>query len=435
MDTPPKDPRVVIVGGGIGGLALAQGLRQAGFGDVTVYERDASPRGRMQGYRLRISPEGEQAVKACLPARARELLAATSNQRGSEGLVAYDERLNEMWSPDFTDPRADDPDKVDAVDRVTLRRVLLAGLGGAVRWGERFTHLERSGPEGRVVAHFAGGHADTADVLIAADGANSRVRGQLRPDDRHQDLGVRAILSRTPRAKADAAGLPEVLRDRFVNVTGSNGLRLALMPMVFRNPPREAAERIWPGLGFDPTEDYYMSVFSVHQDHLGLGDEAFFAMDGTALRDLVLERTADWHPDLRGVFAHAQPEETHPLALRATIPVEAWSAGNVIPLGDAAHTMPPTGGVGANTALRDAAGLTRALASAFHGGRDLAEAVAEYERDMVRYATEAIDTSLRIAKWSMKKIDVDGPPGPPAPSERSPERPRGGAATRQGAAQ
>lgn len=402
-----RPPRVIVIGGGIGGLALAQGLRRTGIAEVVVYERDSSPRGRMQGYRLRISPEGEQALRECLPSRVQEVLTTTSNLRGQEGLVAYDERLNPMWAPEFTDPRGDDPNKVDAVDRVTLRGVLLAGIDDVVRWGKRFTHCERT--DGRVVAHFADGSLDTGDVLVAADGANSQVRAQLRPHDSHHDLGVRAILSRTPRSKAIEAGLPEVLRDRFVNVTGSNGLRLALMPMVFRTSPRAAAEKLWPGLALEDVEDYYMSVFSVHQDFLGLGDEAFFAMNGRELCDLVLERTADWHSDLRGVFAHAQPEETHPLALRATMPVEAWATGNVVPLGDAAHTMPPTGGVGANTALRDAAGLCRALTSVFRDKRALPDAVAEYQQEMVQYATAAIEMSLNIAKWSMKKIDVNEP--------------------------
>jgi 2-polyprenyl-6-methoxyphenol hydroxylase-like FAD-dependent oxidoreductase len=396
--------RTLIIGGGIGGLCLAQGLRQAGV-DVAVYERDQSARGRMQGYRLRISPEGERALRECLPPRAQELLTATSNMRHEEGLAAYDEQLDPQWAPEFTDPRGDAPDKVDAVDRLTLRRVLLAGLDDVVRFGKRFTHCERVA--GKVVAHFADGGTATGDVLVAADGANSQVRAQLRPADRARDLGVRAILSRTPRAGAIEAGLPPVLRDRFVNVTGSNGLRLALMPMVFRTPPREAAERLWPGLGFDETQDYYMSVFSVHRDVLGVPDDVFFAMGGAELCELVLERTADWHPDLRGVFAHAEAEETYPLALRVTLPVEPWEPGNVIPLGDAVHTMPPTGGVGANAAMRDASLLCRALAAVSRGERSLPDAVAEYQADMVQYATEATRMSLKIAKWSMQKIDFD----------------------------
>jgi 2-polyprenyl-6-methoxyphenol hydroxylase-like FAD-dependent oxidoreductase len=40
--------RVLIIGGGIGGLCLAQGLRSAGFA-VIVFERDSTPRSRLQG--------------------------------------------------------------------------------------------------------------------------------------------------------------------------------------------------------------------------------------------------------------------------------------------------------------------------------------------------------------------------------------------------
>lgn len=397
--------RIIIIGGGIGGLCLAQGLKQAGIEDVAVYERDQSARGRMQGYRLRVSPDGEQALREVLPPRLQDLLAATSNQRGEEGLAAYDEQLVPKWAPTFSDPRGDSPDKVDAVDRATLRRILLAGLDDTVHFGKRFTHCEQV--DGRVVAHFDDGDSDVGDVLVAADGVNSTVRSQLRPADRALDLSVRGVLSRTPRAKAVAAGLPEIFKDRFIYVIGSDGYHLGLMPMVFREQPDEASARLWPGLEFEKTDDYYMSVFSVHQNSLGISDEVFFAMSGEELKQLVLERTTAWHPDLRAVFAHAEPEETHPVALRATSPVQPWEPGNVVPLGDAVHTMPPTGGVGANTALRDGAALSRALTRVSRGEQSLTEAVTEYQTEMVKYATEAVDMSLKIAKWSIQ-VDVDG---------------------------
>ncbi|MHA6763562.1 FAD-dependent oxidoreductase [Streptacidiphilus sp. PAMC 29251] len=409
MDTshgPNLPLRIIIVGGGIGGLSLAQGLRQGGVEDVVVYERDDSARGRMQGYRLRISPDGELALRQVLPQELQDLLTVTSNLRHDEGLAAYDERLEPLWAPSFSDPRGDAPDKVDAVDRVTLRRILLAGLDDQVRYGKRFTHCEQA-EGGRVTAYFADGSSDTGDLLIAADGANSQVRQQLRPADRTLDLGVRGVLARTPRARAIDAGLPEILKDRFVYVIGTDGNHLGLMPMVFRERPEEAAARFWPGLEFEESGDYYMSVFSVHQRDLGLSDETFFAMSGTELRDLVLKRTVDWHPDLRGVFAHAEPDETHPIALRATAPVEPWEPGNVVPVGDAVHVMPPTGGVGANTALRDGALLSSALIRASRGEQPLAEAIAGYQAEMTVYANEAVNMSLKIAKWSIQ-IDVDG---------------------------
>ncbi|MEV5755113.1 FAD-dependent monooxygenase [Actinoallomurus sp. NPDC052308] len=400
---PGRPMRVLVIGGGIGGLCLAQGLRKAGI-DVIVYERDASPKGRMQGYRLRLLPEGEDALRDCLPRAAADLLTATSNMRYKHGWAAYDQQLEPQWTPTFEDPRGDSADSMGALDRATLRRILLAGLDDVVRFGKRFTHCEQTGDG--VTAYFADGDSATGDVLIAADGANSQVRAQLRPDDKQTDLGVRTILSRTPRDKALKEGLPDVLRDRTVYVIGSDGFHLGLMPMVFRNRPREAAAEMWPGLEFDFNDDYYMSVFNSHKDVLDIPDEKFFAMSGEELRRVVLDRITDWHPDLHGIFAHADPDETYPIAMRVKLPVEPWGTGNVIPLGDAVHIMPPSGGFGANTALRDATALCRELTAVAAGERTLEDAVKDYEAAMVETATEAINMSLAIAKWSIH-VDID----------------------------
>ncbi|HEY4454252.1 MAG TPA: FAD-dependent monooxygenase, partial [Pseudonocardiaceae bacterium] len=115
----------------------------------------------------------------------------------------------------------------------------------------------------------------------------------------------------------------------------------------------------------------------------------------------------DWQSELHGVFAHAEPDETLPIALRATLPIQPWPTGPVIPLGDAMHAMPPTGGVGANTAVRDAAGLKTVLAQVDRGERTLADAMDEYQNKVREYGTEAITMSLKTAKWSIQKLDWD----------------------------
>ncbi|WP_116198866.1 FAD-dependent oxidoreductase [Amycolatopsis circi] len=405
MSTSRRGLRVVVIGGGVGGLCLAQGLRKAGL-DVSVYERDDSVRGRNQGYRLHISPEGERALRECLPDRAQALLTATANSRYGYGMAIYDEHLNAQPGPEITDPRANEVTKVDAVDRVTLRRVLLAGLDEVVHFGKRFTRHE-SRPDGKVVAHFADGTVATGDVLVAADGGNSLLRRAVGVRAEPRDLGVRTVFGRIPLAAELRRALPEVLQDRFTWVIGSDGHKLGLMPMAFRTRPAEAAARLWPGLDLGDSDDYFMSVFSMHRTATGMSDDEFLAMDGTALWEFVRERTADWHPDLRTVLRYADVAETFPVAVRATAPIELWEPGTVIPLGDAVHAMPPSGGVGANTAVRDAATLTRALLLADRAECSVAEASKQYQAEMLAYATEATAMSLQVAKWSLKRIDFD----------------------------
>jgi 2-polyprenyl-6-methoxyphenol hydroxylase-like FAD-dependent oxidoreductase len=73
-------------------------------------------------------------------------------------------------------------------------------------------------------------------------------------------------------------------------------------------------------------------------------------------------------------------------------------------LGDALHNMTPFRGIGANTALRDAAALRQALLAVARGQGDLIEALAAYERDMIEYGFAAVQTSLN----DMKRFHAKG---------------------------
>src|SRR5262249_50801763 len=72
---------VVIIGGGIGGLALAQGLRREGV-SAAVYERDRSLTSRLQGYRVHISPGGSRALHECLPPHLFDAFDRTCGKPG-----------------------------------------------------------------------------------------------------------------------------------------------------------------------------------------------------------------------------------------------------------------------------------------------------------------------------------------------------------------
>ncbi|GAA3420473.1 FAD-dependent oxidoreductase [Streptosporangium vulgare] len=185
------------MGGGIGGLCLAQGLRGAGV-DVTVYEHDRTPSDRLQGYRVHIDPEGSRALRDRLPPELWEAFLATSG-RDAQDFRFVSHRMRPLLALE-SPPVADPVDAHHSVSRITLRQVLLSGLdgpSGAVRFGKTFESYTRD-PGGTVPLRFADGSTETADIVVAADGGNSGVRHRYLPHARRVDTGVVTAAGRFP---------------------------------------------------------------------------------------------------------------------------------------------------------------------------------------------------------------------------------------------
>src|SRR5580693_2218981 len=114
---------VLIIGGGIGGLCLAQGLKKAGV-SVAVYERDRTRTDRLQGYRIHIDPDGSRALHECLPAHLFEAFDSTCGQ-GTRALNMINERMEELVHLDLAGVLPKDPiARHRSVSRITLRQVL-----------------------------------------------------------------------------------------------------------------------------------------------------------------------------------------------------------------------------------------------------------------------------------------------------------------------
>ena len=112
----------------------------------------------------------------------------------------------------------------------------------------------------------------------------------------------------------------------------------------------------------------------------------------------------DWHPSLRRLVQTADLTTVTAFAVKTSVPIRPWTTRNVTLLGDALHNMTPFRGIGANTALRDAAALRRALVAAARGRADLIQELAAYERDMVEYGFAAVQTSLK----DMERFHANG---------------------------
>src|SRR5262249_32918301 len=179
-------PHTIIVGGGLSGLCLAHALVAAGR-PVAVFERDPGPGVRGQGYRLTIDETGSNALRACLPSRNYDFIRATAGVAGKTGAFVFlDERARELHRFSFDLEAGERRGRITGqVDRRTLRQALLSGLYDRVHFGKAITRYEER--PGGVVAHFSDGSAEEADILIGADGVNSRVRRQHVPEAEPRD--------------------------------------------------------------------------------------------------------------------------------------------------------------------------------------------------------------------------------------------------------
>ncbi|WP_433518033.1 FAD-dependent oxidoreductase [Nonomuraea sp. CA-143628] len=394
---PEAPPQVVIIGGGLGGLCAAHGLRATGI-EVALYERDPSLDRRPQGYRIHLDSRGAGALHECLPPRLYELFVATAGLPSSR-VTIVDERLRELHAVQFDGVSAgEDPKTFNAaVDRMTLRQVLLAGLDDVVRFGAEFTHYEHEGE--RVRAWFADGTSAVGDLLVGADGVGSRVRGQYLPHLEIRDLGTRCVYGRTRLDDRVAELLPPRLADGFMSVRSRRaGMALGLVRL--REDPAEAAARLWPGLSLSWAGDYVMWALAVPSAGLPGTDAELSAAGGPRLHELVRGRITAWHPDLVALVAAAEVDQTFYVPIRSSTPIEAWEPTNVTLLGDAVHAMSPAQGSGANCALLDAALLCRELSRAVTAGEPLTGAIGDYERRMIEYGFAAVRASEAAAAGS-----------------------------------
>jgi 2-polyprenyl-6-methoxyphenol hydroxylase-like FAD-dependent oxidoreductase len=128
------------------------------------------------------------------------------------------------------------------------------------------------------------------------------------------------------------------------------------------------------------------------------------AVDGKKFKEAVAALMHGWRPALRSLVHRAECSTINAFPVKTSIPIPPWKTRNVTLLGDALHNMTPFRGIGANTALRDAAALHRALVRVDRGEDELIPALGAYERDMIEYGFRAVRTSLK----EMERLHSEG---------------------------
>jgi 2-polyprenyl-6-methoxyphenol hydroxylase-like FAD-dependent oxidoreductase len=312
--------RVLVVGGGIAGLATARALRLAGYRPEVAEELPASVVPRAGIY---LPGNAARALRDLgLDAPVRPLGAVIETQRflDEAGGELCEVDLGKLWAG---------VGECRALPRGDLQRVLLTGIGGNVRYETAVRHLDLR-DDGTAEVTFGDGTAAAYDLVVGADGRRSGVRALAALGGPARPVGqvvYRSVVSGGPRLTEWVAVLGR--RTGFVVMPMGGGQLYLYADEAATAAPADPLDRL-------------------HEVFGGFGGPAPAVLDAV---------------------------ENVQVALTDEVELGGWSRGPVVLVGDAAHATSPTLSEGAAMALEDAVVLAQALVSA----DSVAEALRAYE--------------------------------------------------------
>lgn len=341
--------RVVVVGGGIGGLVLAIALRQRGI-EAPVYE--AAPELRAVGAGIWVPPNAMQVL-----ARLGLAEAVAAGGARLERAELRDFRAGLLQSADVGESARRFGWPTVAIHRGRLQRVLLDHLGAdVVRVGRECREVVARG-DGAAV-RFADGSEVEAGVVVGADGAWSRVREAVAP-------GARLRYSGQSSYRAVA---PFRLPDGFAGV----------------------GWEVWgPGRRFGFSSIAEGEVYWYATLDAPAGERDASAAETRRRLDAM---AAPFPAPVPELVAATDAERMLRTDMYDLPRVPAWHRGRVVLLGDAAHATTPNLGQGGAQAIEDAWVLADQLATQTRPE----DAFAAYQRIRERKARMVVDTSRRL---------------------------------------
>ena len=360
------DKKIAIVGGGPGGLTLAKLLQLKGE-DVKVYERDLNKNARVQGSPLDL--HDDSGLAAIIQAN---LLDEFKNNFLSKAdrMKIMNEKAEVLFSDheNKVEENFGNPHFRPEIDRGVLRKILLESLQPeTIVWDSHFVSMDKQN-EGWLL-HFKNRNSVYADIVIAADGANSKIRPYIT-DIKAFYSGITMLEGNIYDAKKSAPKITALLNGGKIMAFGTN-------------------KNILMGQKGNGEIGFYASFRA---------DEGWGINSGLDFDDKtqLLEWFKNIYPEWSGIWYELFESTALPFVPRPIYcmpPDQTWEAlPNATMLGDAAHVMPPFAGEGVNMAMRDALELSDCLTSDKYS--TLQDAISAYETGMRKRASAAAKASL-----------------------------------------
>ena len=383
-------PHIAIVGGGIGGMALAVAClhRKIPF---TLYERDSSFDSRSNGYGLTLQ-QASSAIKGLGIFDLKEGVVSTRHVMHSiDGNV-----IGEWGMRKWMDLNEEKPVKKTNIHiaRQALRLALLEQLGGPnkVHWGHQLVSFKGSEDNGVELNFKVNGALKKikADFVVGADGIRSSVRKILIGEDKTplRYLGCIVILGICPLEALKGFENP-LLDSASVFQTANGKERIYMMPY--------SSDSVMWQMSFPIAEKEAKELSS--KGALTLKKEAC--------------RRAQWHDPIPQILNATLESKIsgYPVYDRDLLKMELLEQGKQVTLiGDAAHPMSPFKGQGANQALLDALALARAISNGCRPKSQWRTAgirntvLSQFETEMLARTSSKVIESAEAAKFLHSEV-------------------------------